>query len=363
MLRPVPAPRSLVVILAHLSACTGAPTEASNLEKRSTPTSTPSPAPEPAKTAPPAPAKTPATTATGATGTTSKPAESGTLTADPPLGTELQPVHLALKDGSNYRITTIGNVVLAGLGTPTAYAREEQVELRDCTGEADARRCTLTHRYRKFEAEPPAGRIYEADEKQVSDLVTSHTLLATGARDGATTVTGTGADSPAGKALADVHRFFCIRFPARPIGVGAKWRDRCHMRTGGVVDTRDVLWELTKLDAVDGQRRAELTYIGEYTSPGAKGDRKGTITGTLHFLVDPGEPHLLKEQIVVKTAAGDSAISTTTIAYQFARVTTDKKGNEKLVRTDGAEFPKPAAPATTPEPAKKPAKKQSKDPT
>jgi len=343
MLRRVFAPRSLAVTALLLSACTGAPPEASNLEKRGTPA--------PAKAAPakaePAKAE-PARTAPGV------------VTAEPPPGTELLPVRLALADGSVYRITTIGNVVLSGLQSPTAYAREEQLALGDCTGEADARRCVVTHRYRNFEAEPPAGRIYETDEKLVADLVTSHALLATGARDGATTVTGPAdkLESPSARALADVHRFFCIRFPGRPIGVGAQWRDRCHMRTGGVVDTRDVLWELTKLDTVDGQRRAELTYVGEYSAPGPKGDRKGVVSGVLHFLVDPGEPHLLKEQIAMKTADGRTAVSTTTIAYQFARVLTDKKGKEKLVRTDGAEFPEPDAKAS--EPAKKqaePAKK------
>ena len=332
MLRRVLAPRSLVVTAVLLSACTGGPPEASNLEKRGA--SAPAPAkPEPAKPEPakPEPAKP------------EPPSPLGVLTVEPPAGTELTPVRLALGDDTVYRITTLGNVVLSGLQSPTAYAREEQLELSACTGEAATRRCLVTHRYRKFEAEPPAGRIYEADEKLVSDLVTNHPILATGARDGATVISGPAdkLETPAAKALVDVHRFLCIRFPDQPIGPGAKWRDRCHMRTGGVVDTRDVLWELTKLDNVDGQRRAELSYVGEYTTPGPKGDRKGVVTGILHFMVDPGEPHLLKEQIAIKTADGKATVSTTTIAYQFARVVKDRKGKEKLVRTDGAEFPKP----------------------
>lgn len=347
------ATRSTLALLALLSACTASPPTGSNLETRDAPPVAP----------PTAPASTPASTPAPAKPTTAA-ADTpyGTLTAEPPAGTELLPVRLALKDGSVYRMTTIGNVVVSGLGSPTAYAREEQLELSDCKGEGDDRSCTVTHRYRKFEAEPPAGRIYENDEKQVSDLVTSHALLASGAKEGATTITGPAehTDSPSGKALADVHRFYCLRFPGRPIGVGAKWRDRCHMRTGGVVDTRDVVWELTKLDTVDGQRRAELTYVGDYTAPGPKGDRKGIVSGILHFMVDPGEPHLLKEQVVLKTADGKTNTSTTTIAYQFTRVVTDKKGAEKLVRTDGAEFPKPDAKAPDAKPDPKPDPKPKK---
>lgn len=343
MLRRVSARHLVVTAAVYLSACTGSP-EPSNLEKRSAPAFTPADTktatPPPAPTAPPpAPASEP-----------------GALTAAPPPGTELVPVRLALADASVYRVTTIGNVAMGGLMAPTAYAREEQLELDACSGEGEARRCSVTHRYRKFEAEPPAGKIYEADEKQVADLVTRHTLLATGARDGATVVTGPAerADTPSGKALADVHRFYCIRFPGVPIGVGAKWRDRCHMRTGGVVDTRDVVWELTKLETVDGQRRAELTYLGEYTSPGPNGDRKGTVSGVLYFMVDAGEPHLLREAIQLTLANGAAALVTTTLAYQFARVTSDEKGAEKLVRTDGAEFPAPAKPAAVPDAKAKP---------
>jgi hypothetical protein len=332
------SPRTLVPFAALLSVCTATPDrpEVSNLEKRSTPVSAPTPA-----AAPPTRADPPAPVAARDT----KASPPGALTAEPPAGTELVSIRLALEDASVYRITTVGNVAIASMA-PTAYAREEQLELDECSGEAEARRCRVTHRYRKFDAEPPAGQIYALDEKAVAPLVTRHTLLATGARDGATLVEGDGADSEAGKALAAVHRFYCLRFPDRPIGVGAKWRDSCSMRTGGVVDTRDVVWELTKLDTVDGQRRAELTYLGEYRSPGPKGDRPGVVSGILYFMVDAGEPHLLKEQIALKSsAASDTVLSTTTVAYQFARVVKDRKGQEKLVRTDGAEFPAPPAPA------------------
>lgn len=355
------------LLLAFLSACTGAP-ETSNLEKRGAPQPANSPATPPAKTpatpttphaATPTAPDAPHTAPAGATPAIPDVAP-GTLTSEPPPGTELIPFRLALKDGSVYRMTTIGNVAMSGVMSQTAYAREEQLELDECSGEASARRCRLTHRYRKFEAEPPAGKIYEADEKQVSDLVTRHTLLASGARDGATEVTGP-ADrvaSSSGKALADVHRFFCIRFPEAPIGVGAKWRDTCHTRTGGVVDTRDVVWELTKLHTVDGMRRAELTYLGEYRSPGLKGEQTGTISGILHFIVDAGEPHLIREAIQLKLGATGAATVTTTLAYQFTRIAKDARGNEKIVRTDGAEFTGLEQPGAKKPNEKKPAEKK-----
>ncbi|MBL9100070.1 MAG: hypothetical protein JNL82_03875 [Myxococcales bacterium] len=350
-----------VVILAYLSACTGEP-ETSNLEKRGAsakPADSKPAAPAPAKPASEAPSapvagKTDAAPVAGKTD-----AAPGTLTAEPPPGTELVPMRLALKDASVYRMTTIGNVQMSGLSSQTAYAREEQLELDECSGEGDARRCRLTHRYRKFEAEPPAGKVYETDEKQVSDLVTRHTLLASGAREGATEVLGPAdrvATAPA-RALADVHRFFCIRFPAAPIGVGAKWRDTCHMRTGGTVDTRDVVWELSKLHTVDGMRRAELTYLGEHRTPGPKGELKGTVSGILHFIVDAGEPHLIREVIQQKIGDSGAATVTTTLAYQFTRIIKDKAGNEKVVRTDGAVFPgleQPTKAADKPKPPANP---------
>lgn len=286
----------------------------------------------------------------------------GQLTARPPEGTELVPVRLALKDASVYQITTIGMVAFTGV-RPSGFAREERVELGACEGADAARRCTVTHRSVHFEAEPPNGRIFVADEKLVDKLVTSHTLLATGAREGDTTITGDQAQAQAqpGQALKDVHRFFCLRFPDEPIGVGAKWKDVCHLRTGGVVDTREVIWELTNMSKdADGRRRAEFTYLGRYTAPSPSGDRSGTVQGVLYYLLDAGEPHLLKEQISTRRDAKSNFHTTTTISYQFARLKTDKKGKaskqgkETWVRTDGEPFPDEAPAPATPAPAPAP---------
>ena len=277
----------------------------------------------------------------------------GQLTARPPEGTELVPVRLALKDASVYQITTIGMVAFTGVA-PSGFAREERLELDTCEGAQATRRCRVTHRYVHFEAEPPNGRIFAADEQLVDKLVTSHTLLATGAREGDTTITGDAAQAAAepGQALKDVHRFFCLRFPDEPIGIGAKWKDVCHLRTGGVVDTREVIWELTSMSKdAEGRRRAEFTYLGRYTAPSPKGDRSGTVQGVLYYLLDAGEPHLLKEQISTRSDPTSKFYTTTTINYQFARLKPGKqgkKGKETWVRTDGEPFPEeaPAAPAT-----------------
>ena len=270
------------------------------------------------------------------------------------------PVRLALTDASAYQITTIGMVAFTGV-RPSGFAREERIELDECEGADATRRCRLTHRYVNYEAEPPNGRIFEADEKLVDKLVTSHTILATGAREGATTIAGdaTQAASPAGQALADVHRFLCLRFPDEPIGVGAKWKDVCHLRTGGVVDTREVIWELTSMSKdPEGHARAEFTYLGRYTAPSPTGDRSGTVQGVLYYLLDAGEPHLLKEQISTRSDPTSNFFTTTTISYQFARFKKGKKGKkgkEITVRTDGEPFPEaaptPAAPTNNMAPA------------
>ncbi len=148
-----------------------------------------------------------------------------------------------------------------------------------------------------------------------------------------------------------MHRFYCLRFPAEPIGIGAKWKDVCHLRTGGVVDTREVIWELTSISEDDkGRRRAEFTYLGRYTAPSPKGDRTGTVQGILYYLLDAGEPHLLKEQLSTRRDPASTFVTTTTISYQFARLIKGKgkdKNKEIAVRTDGEPFPTeaPAAPA------------------
>ncbi|PCC68300.1 hypothetical protein SAMN02745121_05132 [Nannocystis exedens] len=261
-------------------------------------------------------------------------------------------IRLALREGTNYRVTTIGNIRFGSLVQPTGFAREERLSLKDCDGEGFTRACTLEHRYVNFEAEPPNGKFLANDEKVVDQLVTSHRLLATGERPGTTTVTGPKeqAEAKPGQALVDANRFFCIRFPEQAIGVGAKWRSKCQMRSGGVIDTRDVLWELKKLERdPDTGLRAELSYIGEYTSPGAKTSLEGVVRGTLLFFVDAGEPHLLREEFTTATDKASKYVTHTTLAYQFAKLVPGPDGKEAAVRTDGKPFPE--APAMNERPA------------
>lgn len=364
MLRRVPPRSSLAVSFAFLSACTGSATEPSGLAQRggstpppSAPAVAPSPAPSPSPAGLSAASTAAPPTAAAATAGSGPAADvaSGGLTARPPEGTELMPVRLALKEGSVYQITTIGMVGFTSV-RPSGFAREERLELDACAGADAARHCRLTHRYVHFEAEPPNGRIFTADEQRVDKLVTSHTLLASGAREGVTAIQGPKdqLEDPANAALSDVHRFLCLRFPDEPIGVGAKWKDVCHMRTGGVVDTREVIWELTSINKdAEGRRRGEFTYLGRYTAPGEKGPRTGTVAGMLYFMIDAGEPHLLKEKLVTRLTPDSQFETTTTIAYQFARLIRDKSGKEIAVRTDGEPFPSEPTtpPATPPDPA------------
>lgn len=350
MLRRV-SPRPVPVLLATLlSACTGTSSEPSGLAARGQP-AVDAPTSPVSTAAPSAPA--PGTPASASTPAVPDDIAPGGLTLRPPEGTELLPVRLALKEGSVYRITTLGMVGFTGV-QPTGYAREERLELDACSGADQARRCRLTHRYVHFEAEPPNGRIYAADEQRVDQLITRHTLLASGAREGGTEVEGPAEQlaSPSGEALREVHRFYCLRFPDEPIGVGAKWKDVCHLRTGGAVDTREVIWELTNVSAdAEGRRRAEFTYVGNYLAPGDKGERRGTVAGVLYFLLDAGEPHLLREKIVTKLDPASQFQTSTTISYQFARLVKDGQGKETAVRSDGEPFPVAPPPPAEPAPA------------
>lgn len=364
MLRRVLA-RPMILSAALLSACTGSPSS-SGLEQRNTtpapvskdsPVAAPPGAPSgsvsgtsPNPSANPSPTTSPATPAAPATAIPDVAA--GQLTAQPPAGTELFPVRLALADATAYQITTIGMVGFTGV-KPSGFAREERLELDTCTGEAATRQCRVSHSYVHFEAEPPNGRIFEADEKKVADVVSRHTLLSTGAREGDTTLEGPDDQrtSKDGVALKDVHRFFCIRFPDAPIGVGAKWKDVCHLRTGGVIDTREVIWELTRISTDDkGRRRADFTYLGNYSAPGDPTPRTGTVQGILYFFLDVGEPHLIKEQIVTRRDPTSQFQTITTLTYQFGKFVDDKKAKKGkprqiVVRTDGDPFPTaPAAP-------------------
>lgn len=354
--RPLLLSAALVPVMV-LSACPGSPAP-SGLEQRN---ATPTPVPQDSPSGPPA-GPAPAAKPTPPPATVP-----GQLTAEPPAGTELVPVRLALQEGSVYQITTIAVVGFTSV-KPSGFAREERVELDQCEGEGEARRCRLSHSYVHFEAEPPNGRIFESDERKVDKLVTRHTLRSNGARDGETEVSGPAEQqsSSDGLALHEVHRFFCIRFPDVPIGVGAKWKDVCHMRTGGVVDTREVLWELTRISTDDkGRRRADFTYAGNYLAPGEESPRMGSVQGILYFFLDEGEPHLIKEQIATVRDPQSRFQTVTTATYQFAKLGKDKHGKPIYLRTDGEPFPEaaPAADANmTPAPAAKRPKSEPKKP-
>lgn len=291
----------------------------------------------------------------------------GQVIGAPPAGAETAVLKLALTDGTTYRVTTVGNVQFGSMIQGTAWAREERLSLSNCAGEGPARSCTLEHKYEKFEAEPPNGRLLENDEKAVAGLVTRHGLKATGERVGPTEIAAgpkDQAESADGKALAEVDRFFCIRFPDQPIAVGAKWRATCHVRSGGVVDTRDVLWELEKLERdPDTGLRAELSYLGKYRAPGVKGTLEGVISGVMFFFVDAGEPHLIREQFTMATDAASQFVTHASNAYQFAKLVPGPGGKETAVRVDGKPFPsgpavnEPSAPVS---PAGDPAKDAAK---
>ena len=96
------------------------------------------------------------------------------------------------------------------------------------------------------------------------------------------------------------------------------------------------------------------------------------MQGVLYYLLDAGEPHLLKEQVTTRRDAASNFVTTTTMSYQFAKLVPGKgkdKGKQIAVRTDGEPFPAeapptpPAAPAAapaenmTPAPATTPTKK------
>jgi hypothetical protein len=59
----------------------------------------------------------------------------------------------------------------------------------------------------------------------------------------------------------------------------------------------------------------------------------------LYFLLDAGEPHLLREKIVTRLDPASSFQTSTTLSYQFARLVKGKDGKETAMRTDGEPFP------------------------
>ena len=238
---------------------------------------------------------------------------------------------------------------------PTGYAREETVRLQACEGEGISRHCTLVHQFSGFEAEPPAGRFLQGDYDRVAHVRSRHAITATGFRSGVTALDALdpgpaidpSIDDVLGAELSDVHRFFCIRFPDEPVGVGAKWSDTCTTVSAGTPGKRTVTWELSKLaDDPAGGKRAELSYVGTYEQLArdqSAVQRQGTISGTLYFFVDDGQPHLMRETIAV--ALGRTGVVTkTSINIQFARE--DSGAPQGRVRTDGGPFPVRAPPAT-----------------
>jgi hypothetical protein len=247
-------------------------------------------------------------------------------------------LRLALPEGAHYRVTTIGMLKLPLIEKPTGFAREEDVELGDCKGEGGERNCLLTHRYRNYEAEPPTGAGLEADERSVASLVTSHRLDASGLRMTDTAVQGETSPGLAAQ-LAEVHRLYCIRFPAEPVGVGATWRDVCRVREGGSLVTRELTWRLAKLVQGEDGQRAELAYAGRARRLDAKGKLvDGEVKGTLYLWVDAGEPHLMLEGVAFVLDAANKLSTRTDLRFQFAKVGED---GEQLIRTDGKPFEHP----------------------
>jgi hypothetical protein len=252
-------------------------------------------------------------------------------------------LRLALNDGAHYRVTTIGMLGLPLIDKPTGFAREEDIELSDCQGESGQgesgqRSCLLTHRYRGYEAEPPTGTGLEADEQQVASVVSSHRLDASGLRLTDTAAQGETSSSLAAQ-LTELHRLYCIRLPAEPVGIGATWRDVCRMREGGSLVTRELTWRLAKLERAEDGHRAELEYAGRARRLDMKGKLvDGEVKGKLYFWVEAGEPHLMLEQLAFVLDASKRLSTTTDLRFQFAKLGED---GEQLLRTDGKPFEHP----------------------
>jgi hypothetical protein len=247
-------------------------------------------------------------------------------------------LRLALADDAHYRITTIGMLKLPLIDKPTGFAREEDVTVSGCKGEGAARTCLITHDYRNYEAEPPAGSGLEADEKQVAALRTSHRIDASGLRITNTEVQGDASPKHA-DALAQVHRLYCIRLPSEPVGVGATWKDVCRLRQGGSIVTRELTWRLAKLEDTEDGVRAELEYAGRVRRIDPNDKRlNGEIMGGLLFWVDAGEPHLMRERVGFVLDAGKGVSTGTDFRYQFTKVVGD---GDELLRTDGKPFDMP----------------------
>lgn len=255
-------------------------------------------------------------------------------------------LRLALADDAVYRVTTIGMLQLPLFNQPTGFAREEEVRLRDCAGEGQARRCTVVHSYRHYDAEPPTGDGLERDEATVAGLTSTHGIDATGLRTTATTLEGPEEQREAkpGADLATAHRFYCIRFPDEPVGEGATWTDTCRMRQSGKIVTRELTWQVQTIEDSEEGTRVTLQYAGTVFREDSKKSnarQRGQVKGDLLFFADAGEPHLMRERLVFTLDAAKGVVTNTQLRYQFAKVTTDEKGAETLVRTDGKPYEQP----------------------
>ncbi len=265
------------------------------------------------------------------------------LVGNPTEGERVQ-LKLRLKQDSIYRVMTIGNVQLPAVQKPTGFARQEELKLTNCAGEGLDRSCTLEHRYLNYDAEPPTGTFMKQDELQVSELVTSHTLFADGRYGGPTKVEGPAerVSAPAGQALTAAERFYCLRLPKEPVAERASWKSRCRRRVGGKVDEREVVYVLKTLgeEPGTGEKRAEIAYIGSYTTTDPKlGERKGAVTGSIFLWVSTGELHMIREKISLTMDDGRGLSTQTTMKTQLSRL--DPGPPEVLTRTDERPFSTP----------------------
>ncbi|MEZ4379725.1 MAG: hypothetical protein R3A79_00135 [Nannocystaceae bacterium] len=251
-------------------------------------------------------------------------------------------LRFALPDDTIYQITTVGLVQYPAMPKPTAFARREELRLTGCAGADGERTCSLEHMVTNFEAEPPYGRFIEADEQPVRGVTTRYKVDARGAPVDAATLEAPPetAQTPEVKALSDVDRLFCVRFPEVPVHEGAAWEVECVVRNDGRQSTRRATWEVVKIaDGDDGHTRVELKVLGTTTAMTRKGEQSGTFGGTLFFFADIGEPHLLREEISTQVAQEGGIRTVARLNYQFA-----KRRGDEVVRTDGTPFPEGTAP-------------------
>jgi hypothetical protein len=201
----------------------------------------------------------------------------------------------------------------------------------------------------KYEAEGQAGKILEGDEARVAGVALRRSMDVHGKTSADAELEGEPAATTSAEAqvLLETHPFYCLRFPTEAVGIGAKWNDTCKRRVGGVVGTREVVWELAKLEpgAPETGRRAELSYVGRYTEPTADGkERRGTVQGAVFFLVDRGEPYMIREQITVDVDPANALRTLTQLNHTFMHPRSGKPGKdgkprEELVLTTGDPAP------------------------